>query len=372
MIRLTWRQFRTQAWVAIAALAAIAITFLVTRPSLSNMYSASGIAACQARNDCGRLAASFINQVRADAAYPVLYAVGVIVVFLVPAIIGMFWGAPLIARELEDRTYRLAWTQSVTRTRWLTVKLGLLGLAAMAITGLFSLIVTWWASPLDRAATLGSPILANRMMPLLFAGHGIVPIGYAAFAFALGATAGALTGRTVPAMAVTIVIFVAVQLIMLNFVRPHLIPPAHATLAVSPGAAYWRPVGNGLLITGPATIPGAWVLSTSGHVYTGPAIQILKTCVNGPTSTPACGSAFASLHAQVLVAYQPASRYWALQWYETGIFLAAALALAGFCSWWIGWRRPGRIRPSSARPPRTASTLRASPAPPATSGHPGR
>ena len=92
MIRLTWRQFRTQAWVAIAALAAIAITFGLTRSSLTRMYSASGIAACQARSDCGRLAAGFISQVRADAAYPVLYATGVIVMYLVPAVIGMFWG----------------------------------------------------------------------------------------------------------------------------------------------------------------------------------------------------------------------------------------------------------------------------------------
>ena len=342
MIRLTWRQFRTQAWVAIAALAAIAITFAVTRPSLTRMYSASGIAACQARNDCGRLAAAFISQVRADAAYPVLYAMGVIVVFLVPAIIGMFWGAPLITRELEDGTYRLAWTQSVTRTRWLAVKLGLLGLTAMAITGLFSLIITWWASPLDRAAGLGSPILTNRMMPALFAGHGIVPIGYAAFAFALGAAAGALIGRIVPAMAVTIVIFAAVQLIMPNFVRPHLIPPAHTTVAVSPGDANWVPAGNGLRITGRPAIPGGWVLSTSGQVYTGPATHILKTCYNGPTSTPACGKAFASLYAQQLVTYQPASRYWAMQWYETGIFLAAALALAGLCFWSIRSRRLSR------------------------------
>jgi hypothetical protein len=341
MIRLTVRQFRIQAWIAAAALAAFAITFAVTRPSLTRMYDSSGIAACRAGNDCGRLAASFVSQVRADGAYPVLYFAGVIIMYLVPAIIGMFWGAPLITRELEHGTYRLAWTQSVTRTRWLAVKLGLLGLIAMAITGLFSLIITWWASPLDQAAGLGSPILSNRMTPGLFAAHGIVPIGYAAFAFALGATAGALIGRIVPAMAVTIVIFTAVQLIMPNYVRPHLIPPARTTAAVSPGDANWHAVGNGLLITGKAVIPGAWVVSTSGHVYTGPAIRILQTCYNGPTSTPACGSAFASLHAQLLVTYQPASRYWALQWYETGIFLAAALALAGLCFWWTGQRRPG-------------------------------
>jgi hypothetical protein len=333
MTWMTYRQFRTQAWVALTALAAIAITFAATRPSLARMYSASGIAACQAHSDCGRVAATFISHVRADGAYPVLYATGVIVMFLVPAITGMFWGAPLITRELEAGTYRLAWTQSITRTRWLAVKLGLLGLTAMAITGLFSLIITWWASPLDQAATLGSPILSNRMMPVLFAGHGILPIGYAAFAFALGATAGALIGRTVPAMAVTIVIFAAVQLIMPNVVRPHLIPPAHTTVAVSPGDVNWVPDGNGLLITGKAAIPGGWVLSTSGHVYTGPAIKVLKTCSNGPTSTPACGSAFTTLHAQLLVTYQPASRYWSLQGYETAIALALALALAGICLW---------------------------------------
>jgi ABC-type transport system involved in multi-copper enzyme maturation permease subunit len=341
MIRLTLRQFRIQAWIAVAALAAFAITFAVTRPSLTRMYDSSGIAGCQAGNDCGRLAASFVSQVRADGAYPVLYFTGIIIMYLVPAIIGMFWGAPLITRELEHGTYRLAWTQSVTRTRWLAVKLGLLGLTAMAITGLFSLIITWWASPLDQAAGLGSPILSNRMTPGLFAAHGIVPIGYAAFAFALGATAGALIGRIVPAMAVTIVIFAAVQLIMPNYVRPHLISPARTTVAVSPGDANWHAVGNGLLITGKAVIPGAWVVSTSGHVYTGPAIRILQTCYNGPTSTAACGSAFASLHAQLLATYQPASRYWALQWYETGIFLAAALALAGLCFWWTGQRHPG-------------------------------
>jgi hypothetical protein len=148
-------------------------------------------------------------------------------------------------------------------------------------------------------------------------------------------TAGALIGRTVPAMAVTIVIFAAVQLIMPNFVRPHLIPAAHTTVAVSPDAANWHPAGNGLLITGKASIPGGWVLSESGQVYTGPATQVLKTCYNGPTSTPACSSAFASLHAQVLVTYQPASRYWPLQAYETAIILALALALAGICFWKI-------------------------------------
>ena len=71
---------------------------------------------------------------------------------VLPALIGLFWGAPLIARELEAGTHRLVWNQSVTRTRWLAVKLGLLGLAAIAAAGLGSLAVDWWSDPLDKAA----------------------------------------------------------------------------------------------------------------------------------------------------------------------------------------------------------------------------
>ena len=58
------------------------------------------------------------------------------VVVVVPALIRLFWGAPLVSRELETGAFRLAWTQSVTRTRWLAVKLAAAGLAAMAVAGL--------------------------------------------------------------------------------------------------------------------------------------------------------------------------------------------------------------------------------------------
>ena len=117
------------------------------------------------------------------------------IVVIAPALIGLFFGAPLIARELETGTFRLAWTQSVTRRRWLAVKLGLVGLAAMAFGGLLTWMVDWWASPIDAANQ-------NRFGLANFGFHGVAPIGYAAFAFALGATAGVLLRRTVPAMAV--------------------------------------------------------------------------------------------------------------------------------------------------------------------------
>jgi hypothetical protein len=115
-------------------------------------------------------------------------------VLVLPALIGLFWGAPLIARELEAGTHRLVWNQSVTRTRWLAVKLGLVGLAAVTAAGLGSLAVDWWSDPIDKTAFDQFP----RMEPLLFGTRGIVPVAYAAFAFALGVTIGMLVRRRSP------------------------------------------------------------------------------------------------------------------------------------------------------------------------------
>jgi hypothetical protein len=86
-----------------------------------------------------------------------VYELGIGFILAAPAIIGIFWGAPLIARELETRTFALAWTQSITRTRWLVVKLALTGLAAMAVTEALTLMQAWWADPISKAIGPGGP-----------------------------------------------------------------------------------------------------------------------------------------------------------------------------------------------------------------------
>ena len=138
MTWLTWRQFRAQAVTAVAALAAFAVLLAVTGPHLASMYAASGITGCHSRG-CGQLASTFLSLVGAGL-YPVVYLLGIAGIVLAPAVIGIFWGAPLIAREFESGTFRLAWTQSITRARWLAVKLALTGLAAMAVTEALSLM----------------------------------------------------------------------------------------------------------------------------------------------------------------------------------------------------------------------------------------
>ena len=95
-----------------------------------------------------------------------------------------------------------------------------------------------------------------------------------------------------------------------------------------------------MIVQAAANKPGAWILSnqsidTAGHAFTGPPTA---ACLSQTNSFQACQASVARLHLRQLVTYQPASRFWALQWYETAIFLAAAVALAGICFWWVSRR----------------------------------
>ena len=109
--------------------------------------------------------------------------------------------------------------------------------------------------------------MGARLDPGIFSESGIAPVGYAAFAFALGVTAGLLSRRTVPAMAVTLAIFAAVVWFAFPaWVRPHLLPPAQATVPLSTGRSTvgFELARDGHLFvqTSPPDLPGAWVLST--------------------------------------------------------------------------------------------------------------
>ena len=87
----------------------------------------------------------------------------------------------------------------------------------------------------------------------MFAARGVAPLGYAAFAFALGVTAGVLLRRTLPAMAVTLVVFAAVQVLVPVFVRPHVVPPAHFTAPLNPRNNQMVMIGSGNQVTLPAS-----------------------------------------------------------------------------------------------------------------------
>jgi ABC-2 family transporter protein len=353
MIRLSLLQFRTQAIIALAALAAYAVLLAATGPHLAGMFAADGLDGCRG-GGCANLADYFSGSL-VTTPYAVLFLLSTGIILLAPAVIGLFWGAPLIARELETGTSALAWNQSVTRTRWLAVKLTAGALAAMAVTEALSLMQTRWEAPVSQAVADGASVglAQSRFTQLNFATHGITPLGYAAFAFALGVTAGAVIRRTVPAMAVTLAIFAALQVAMPLWVRPNLAPPRHAVLAVTSLGAGPSQAGPGgdtftLYAHDIPGQPGAWLLSSGPITATGQATSTTpaacasagtggkavgsNTAVFGPGQGPAAFVAcLASQGIREAVTYQPADRYWPFQATETVIYLLLALALAGYC-----------------------------------------
>ncbi len=117
-------------------------------------------------------------------------------------------------------------------------------------------------------------------------------------------------------------------------VRPHFTVPAQATRAIHPVLSNIEMSSNGQMTMAPHQ-PGAWIVSsktitTTGHVFVMPTAS---PCLSGTEQQ--CNAWFASQHLRQLITYQPASRYWAFQWYETAIFLALALAPGGLCAWRI-------------------------------------
>jgi hypothetical protein len=352
MTWVAWRQFRTQGLVTFGLLAAFAVLVLVTGLHLRDVYDSLGGAHCTARKDCAELTAH--DRTLASLLGPALLAI--------PALLGMFWGAPLVARELESGTFRLAWTQSVTRRRWLSVRVALVGVAALAVAGVASWLVTWWFAPLDA-------VNLNRFDPSVFTTRGVVAIGYAGFAFALGVAAGALTRRTLPAIGATLLGFVGTRIAFTFWVRPHLLAAKDVLLPVTVGKAVGflgTPTRVTLFASTP-TIPNAWATSatlvdragrplSTAHLHT----LLVRTCPRlaaglpqnpgaGATKGPGglAGGVFSSClralshHLQLRVASQPPSHYWPLQALETGIFLAAGLALIGATLWRLG-PRPAR------------------------------
>jgi hypothetical protein len=326
MTWLTLRQLRGSAVTACATLFLLAVLLAVTGPALAHLAATAGD--------------NFLNRARADTADGTLYDIGWIAVLATPPLIGVFWGAPLISSELVAGTHRLVWNQTVSRTRWLIIKLVVCGAVAVAVTGLLSLAVGWWSSPIDKAlnatATSASPVgfWFPRLSVETFPARGVAPIGYAAFAFMLGVTLGVVLRRLLPAMALTGIGYVVVQVVMTLWVRPGLPSPASLVMRISHNFN----IGVNGTILPDVPEPGAWITheqltDTAGHAVAMPSWA--SDCFTGAgIGAKACFARMDSMY-KVTVYYQPAGRFWTLQFWELGIYLALAVALAAFCVYWI-------------------------------------
>jgi hypothetical protein len=287
MIWVSWRQHRGQAVSCLVLLAALAAYAIMVGTSMRTAFSHDDLAACLARSQgtrCPDAVGAFMSEFGSEVNIA-FWSVALIV----PGLIGVLVGAPLIARELEYGTWRLAWSQTVPRVRWLTVKLALVTGGLIVLGAAMTAVITWYRAPMDR--------LTGHLLPNIFDFEGLVLTAYILAAFGFAVLAGLLIRRSIPAMVAAFLPWLAIRLVVEFLLRPHFMAP----------------------LTGPFNCPRIGCGSGIGSV---------------PQATGRIGDWILGqpYHSPELL-YQPAGRFWPFQFIEAGIFVALAAAALGATIW---------------------------------------
>jgi ABC-2 family transporter protein len=314
-----WRQHRIALAGAAAFLGAVALYVWHAGLLLHHVHAAA--AAC---NPALPACADLITRFNSDMNHPL---VGGYILQPIPALIGAFVGAPILARELETGTFRYAWTQGFERWRWTLAKLLALAVALTAAAGAVSVLFSWYYQPyLDAANQSRSLTESNPFALGLFDLRGVSFAAWTLTAFAIGALAGVLIRRVVPAIVATLAVYTGLALLVANVLRQHYLTP---------------------LLTRAVELPGsAWIYSqwwTKGgqfafHTWSDAPHSLVGSCASAETvrafkASPA--PCFAQHGYTQLTRYQPAGRFWSFQWIEGGWLLALSLLLIAVTVWLI-------------------------------------
>ncbi len=289
MIWVSWRQHRGQAIACLGLLVALTVYAVIESTSMRTAFSHDDLSACLARSQgtaCPAGVQAFMNEF-GSAINIAFWSVALIV----PGLIGVLVGAPLIARELEYGTWRLAWSQSVPRARWLAVKLALVTGGLIVLGAAMTAVITWYRAPMDQ--------LTGHFQHNAYDFEGLVLTAYILCAFGFAVLAGLLIRRSIPAMVAAFVPWLAIRLVVEFVFRDHFMTPLTTTVNCTHGCGY----GVGFVPQATGRISDL-VLSINGNVVT----------------------------------YQPADRFWTFQLIEAGIFVALTAAALG-ATIWLLYRR---------------------------------
>jgi ABC-type transport system involved in multi-copper enzyme maturation permease subunit len=318
MIWVIWRQHRAALGGLILFLGALALYVWTAGVALRHAYVAATTCGPTSPT-CGALITNFnfINH----------FLVGGYSLQPVPALVGAFIGAPLLARELETGTFRFAWTQGLGRWRWTAAKLAALALVVTAAAGAISVLFSWYYQPYLATGHQSIPLTRYSVFaPAIFDLRGVAFAAWTLAAFAIGGLAGMLIRRVVPAIAATLAAYTGLSLVAANVLdQPFLAP----LLTTSPN------------VPGTALIVGQWWTKGGSFAFSGtPSTSLVQQlCSNltfGPLGKPSQGTVLQCLvqHGYTQwTRYQPASRFWAFQWIEGGWLLALSVVLLGVTVW---------------------------------------
>lgn len=294
MFWLTFRQHRMQVLVTVGVLALLGVVLLV-----------HGLGTVAAKAELSGQEFDLELAERYELLYQVLTWLPA-----APVLIGLFWGAPVLGREAERGTLVLAWTQSVTRRRWVTVKLGWLALVVTLCGLALGGMVELWN------ATFGDADFARRFGDRgMFTTTGVAAGGWWLFGFMLGVAGGALFRRLLPAMAVTVAVFFVVLFFVMELRGDYATPDR--VVAEIQEEPFGRPADD-VLLAG-----GGWLAPDGTEITDGP----LPGCEE--VRLAAFQDCLRDAGYRTVTYLHPADRYWRFQWTEAGLLLAGAAVLAG-------------------------------------------
>lgn len=313
----TWRRYRFTLVGTLLVTGLVAADLLYSGHQLRVAYDQ--LTACSPR---GSFSCRFLDQ-QFQNRYTSTGFLGPLLLFL-PGLLGAFAGAPLIARELESGTHRYAWTQGVGRMRWAVSLLvpGALGVAL--VTGALGVLVEWRIRPLLSYGSTG------RLDPTVFSTTGLAIAAWALLGFGLGALAGVLWRKVVPALASAFAVWFGLAFLTATQLRNHYGVPLRTT---------------SLRIPDHASVVSQWWTKDGAQVSDAQINRILETYgaqVTGHSITvhvqPGGVDPFQALVQQgylQVTTYHPDSRYWSFQWIEAGWLVAVTLVLLATSLWLV-------------------------------------
>jgi ABC-type transport system involved in multi-copper enzyme maturation permease subunit len=324
MAGVTWRQHRFALVGVVGLLGVLAVLLCIVGSSMHHTY-ATGVACRPVGSPaCQEAALTF------EGSYGFL-ANGIILQVL-PVLIGVFVGAPLLAREMETGTFRYAWTQGFGRWRWTLAKLVSLAIAVTLPAWLFSLLLSWYYQP--YFATGNQALGLTEMTPFfpgLFDLHGVAFAAWTLAAFAIGALAGMLIRRVVPAIVATLAVYAGLAVATAGLLREHYLAPL---LTSSP-----NPPGSAWILSQWWTKGGTTLSQSTMHQVINSTWQQLAPVVSSRSQKyPAYLSVLRYLtqHGYTQwTSYQPTSRFWPFQWIEGGWLLALSVLLIAATVWLV-------------------------------------
>jgi len=320
MAWVTWRQHRIALAGVAALLGAVVVWVWIAGLQLHHAYAAA--TACNpASPACADLITTFN--------FTNNFLVNGYTLQLVPALIGAFAGTPVLARELETGTFRYTWTQGFGRWRWTLAKLVLLAAAVTAAAAALSVLFSWYYQPYFNPGN--QPLNLSEASPFaagLFDLRGVAFAAWTLAAFSIGALAGMLIRRVVPAMAATLAAYAGLALVAGNVLRQHYMTPMLTTTLNLPGSAW---------------IMNQWWTKGGEFAFAGrPPEYLLEQLCPAPAVGPLGKPSHETL-AQCLsqhgytqwTSYQPVSRFWPFQWIEGGWLLGLSVLLIAATIWLV-------------------------------------